>query len=434
MKLENNEMVIDYLNNVCSNIKNKRLHKEIKEELLCHIEESTFIHLKREKDENVAIKKALENMGDYKEIGENLNKVHKPTIEWSIIISALLISCIGLFALYYISNIENHSYFTRSLLFSSIGIIALLLSSSFNYSKIKLYSKYIYGLSICLILFSNLFGTQIYGARSFIVIGPISISLSEIIPILLLISLCDLIKDFSYYTKKINLLKLFGLTFIPAILLMSLGNIFCIIVYSVGVFTILKIKGFKNSYIIISIAILSVLFLMFVLSAPYRSARFFAFLNPESDPEGLGYVYLQIKEALSNSVFLGQTSNFNPNLLPIMSSDFILAFIIYKFGYLAGIFTISTIGFMLFKISKVLLKVKDSYSKSLIIIIFTTLSVKFIFGILINLGILPSISIAIPFLSYGGTSSIINFILLGLIINIYKVRTLTNIENLNMCK
>lgn len=435
MRLENNDLVINYLNNVCSNVKNKKLHKEIKEELLCHIEESALIHLKIENDENIAIKKALESMGDYKEIGESLNKVHKQNTEWSIIISAVIISLVGILALYYVSNIQSPYFLSRHITFSIIGLICFLLASYFNYSKIKTYSKYIYGFSIFLIMFGSFFNQYINGTKYFFTIGSFSINLAELIPILLLLSLCDLIKDFSYYnTKKSNFLKLLALTILPGFLLTYLGNLFCIMIYLIGILAILKLKGFKNKYLIISLLVIFSLFAMFILSAPYRLYRITGFLNPSADPYGSGYVYTQIKEVLENSVLLGQAPNLNPHSINISLSDFILTFIIYKFGYLAGFFTVAISCLLLFKISKALLKVKNSYNQSLILVVLTTLSVKFIFGILVNLGISPAFDIAIPFLSYGGTSAIINFILLGLVINIYKVKTLTDIENLNVCK
>ena len=145
-------------------------------------------------------------------------------------------------------------------------------------------------------------------------------------------------------------------------------------------------------------------------------------------------MYVQIKAALENSVLIGTANNFNPALVPEMFSDFIFIFIIYKFGYLAGIFTMLLSGFLLFKISKALIRTKNNYNKSLILIPLVIFATKFIFGILMNLGLLPVVGVSIPLLSYSGTSSVINFILIGLILNIYKVRNLSNIETLTICK
>ncbi|MGL4571522.1 MAG: FtsW/RodA/SpoVE family cell cycle protein [Clostridium sp.] len=432
MRLEDNDLVINYLDNICSNIKNKRMHEEIKEELLCHIEESFLINLKVYKNEDAAIKKAIKNMGDYKKVSEDLNIIHKPTIDWSLLSAVFLLLTIGLVSLYYISTDLFITNFQRSIVFSVIGIGAMLFASTFNYIKLKVYSKYIYGFTVLITMYSYFFSNINSVVKSFLIIGPISINLSEITPILFLIAFCDLIKKFSSYNDKFDFLKLFILIFIPFILLASLNNFFSVCIYLIGTFSLLIIKGFKKRYIIIPLLILVGLFLFSLDS--YKLTRFTSFLNPNADPLGSGYMYVQIKAALENSVLIGTANNFNPALVPEMFSDFIFIFIIYKFGYLAGIFTMLLSGFLLFKISKTLIRTKNNYNKSLILIPLVIFATKFIFGILMNLGLLPVVGVSIPLLSYSGTSSVINFILIGLILNIYKVRNLSNIETLTICK
>lgn len=430
MRIEDNDMVIEYLDNICSNIKNKRMHKEIREELLCHIEESVLINIKIENNEETAIKKAIENMGDYKTISKDLNIIHKPSIDWTLIFSSMLILIIGLTSIYFTSNDINISPFRRALLFSLIGIIALLLSSSFNYIKLKIYSKYIYVFSLLLLIYSYFFSNPINGS-AFLVIGSFSINLLEISPIIILISLCNLVKDYSKCKDIMDFLEIYALCFIPLIFMLPFKNIVYISIYFVGICSLLKIKKFKNKYIIIPTIICFILFL-FALNG-YRFERLTGFLNPDSSPQGTTYIYKQIQTAINNSVLIGESNNFSANLVPGFESDFIFTFIIYKFGFLAGLITIALCNLLLFKISKSLLKVKNLYNKSLIVVILSTLGVKYIYGILMNLGMLPAVGISIPFLSYGGTSSIINFILIGLILNIYKVKNLSNIENLTIC-
>ena len=262
-------------------------------------------------------------------------------------------------------------------------------------------------------------------------LGSVSINILELSPILILISLCNLVNEFKECKSKMDFLEVYALCFMPLIFMITFRNIPCIAIYFVGVCTILKIKKYKNRYILIPILVCFLLFL-FALDG-YRFMRLTSFLNPSSDPQGSTYIYNQIHTALSNSVFIGQANDFTTHLMPGFEGDFIFTFIIYRFGFLAGFVTIFLCGFLLFKISKILMKVKNTYNKSLIIIMLTTLCIKFIYGILMNLGMAPHIPISIPFLSYGGTSGIINLMLIGLILNIYKIRSLSNIESLNTC-
>ncbi|MGG7079160.1 FtsW/RodA/SpoVE family cell cycle protein [Clostridium sardiniense] len=433
MNIENNKLVNDYLDNVCSNIKNTRMHNEIRAELLCHIEDRFLSNLDKGSDEEGAIENAVTIMGDYRKVGEDLNKIHKPSIEWGILISTLLILSIGLVSLTFTSNYLDvrELYINKSIIFSFIGIVSLFLCSSFNYIKLKVSSKKIYIISILLLLLCLFSGTVVGGSRSFLVLGSFSINILELSPILILISLCNLVKEFKKCTTKMDFLEVYTLCFMPLILMIAFRSISCIAIYFIGVCAILKTKKYKNKYILIPIFVCFLLFLLALNS--YRIERLTSFLNPYLDPQGSTYIYNQIQTALHNSVLIGEANNFIPNLIPEAHSDFIFIFIIYRFGYLAGATTISLCGFLLFKISKILMKVKNTYNKSLVIILLTTLCIKFIYSILMNLGMAPHIPISIPFLSYGGTSGIINLMLIGLILNIYKIRNLSNIESLNTC-
>ncbi|MBY0755954.1 FtsW/RodA/SpoVE family cell cycle protein [Clostridium sardiniense] len=433
MNIENNKLVNDYLDNVCSNIRNTRMHSEIREELLCHIEDRFLSDLDKGLDDEEAIKNAVTVMGDYKKVGNDLNKIHKPSIEWGILISTILILCIGLIALNSLSNSLDlrELFISRSLVFSLIGIVLLFLSSYFNYIKLNVWSKKIYITSILLLLLCLFHEEVIGGSRAFLVLGSVSINILELSPILILISLCNLVKGVKECKSKMDFLEVYTLCFMPLIFMITFRNIPCIAIYVVGVCTILKIKKYKNRYILIPILVCFLLFL-FALDG-YRFMRLTSFLNPSSDPQGGTYIYNQIHTALSNSVFIGQANDFTTYLMPGFEGDFIFTFIIYRFGFLAGFITVLLCGFLLFKISKILMKVKNTYNKSLIIIMLTTLCIKFIYGILMNLGMAPHIPISIPFLSYGGTSGIINLMLIGLILNIYKIRNLSNIESLNTC-
>ena len=85
--------VIDsFINDVCSYIKYKGVHKEVKDELSLHIDELKDSYTSKGLSEEDAEKKAIADMGNAAEIGEKLNKQHKPQTEWSLIILTAIIS------------------------------------------------------------------------------------------------------------------------------------------------------------------------------------------------------------------------------------------------------------------------------------------------------------------------------------------------------
>jgi len=95
--------VDDFLNEVCSHIKYKKAHKYIKEELKNHIEDRIKDYIDQGYDEESAISKAIENMGNPTDLGKELNKQHKPYLGWAlytvntaiVILSVLIVFMIG---------------------------------------------------------------------------------------------------------------------------------------------------------------------------------------------------------------------------------------------------------------------------------------------------------------------------------------------------
>lgn len=84
-KIENSK-IINYINEVCSLVKNKKVHAEIRAELLCHINDTIEDYLEIGIPEDKAIDKALIQMGNAEIIGHDLNKAHKSNSDWLLLI------------------------------------------------------------------------------------------------------------------------------------------------------------------------------------------------------------------------------------------------------------------------------------------------------------------------------------------------------------
>lgn len=76
--------VDEFLNEVCNQVRYKKAHRHIKEELKSHIEDRTSDYMEQGYDEEKAVSKAIDNMGDAKELGKKLNKQHKPYLGWAL--------------------------------------------------------------------------------------------------------------------------------------------------------------------------------------------------------------------------------------------------------------------------------------------------------------------------------------------------------------
>ncbi|MHB8156441.1 MAG: permease prefix domain 1-containing protein [Desulfocucumaceae bacterium] len=174
-----NARILAYIDDVCSQIRFGEIHREIKLEFKSHfqdiIEEYRFEGL----SENEAVSRAINQMGSPEVVGKQLNRIHKPRPEWSILSLSFLMACLGLLAMYLIER----NIFTKSMVFTIIGAGIAGGFYRFDYRKLESYSRYIYLGTVSALLLVIFFGQNING-KHYLSIGGIYLDFIEVSPLL----------------------------------------------------------------------------------------------------------------------------------------------------------------------------------------------------------------------------------------------------------
>jgi len=273
-------------------------------------------------------------------------------------------------------------------------------------------------ISILLLILVLLVGHSIHGSFRWISIGLLNIQPSELCKIA---SFCYIS---SYLSRKSNevrnnfwgFFKPMSIIIIQSILLLAEPDLGTVIVLFFTTLSILFLSGAKigQFFIIIFISILTIILL--ILLEPYRIKRVLSFWNPWEDPFGNGYQLTQSLIALGRGNFLGQglgNSIQKLNYLPDAHSDFIFSIIGEELGYIGSfliLLMIFTLSFRAMCIGYEALKNKQNFPGFLA----CSIGIWFSFQTLINVGavtgLLPTKGLTLPFISYGGSSLIINSI------------------------
>lgn len=422
-----NIKINEYVNNVCKLIKNKKVHPEIKEELLTHINDIIEDYLEIGMSLEDATTKALTQMGSAEIIGHDFNKIHKSHSDLILLIITTFLIFFGFLNTVFLqyNNIYSINYFSKLLLFLVISILLSLFILKLDYRILKKYSNKIYMLSITLLLFTIYFSAPINGMKRWLIIGSFSIDILSITPVLLIIALAGIFDNYNW-NKKISLLKGLILVFIPIILFICLPSLSTIIIYLISALTIMHLSGFKLKHLIILSGALSSVFLAFILSADYRIRRFFIFLNPEKDIDNTGWIYNQLNTLRSSAGLLGNGSNINNLSIPDSNMEFALTSIIYCFGWIVGILVIALVLAFIIRIGFIGSNTKNTYGKLLVSGLCALFSIQFVLSILANFSLSPILGISIPFISYGGSQLVINVIAISIINNVYKFRNISS--------
>ena len=315
--------------------------------------------------------------------------------------------------------------FNHSLLYSAIGTVGVVLLYFFDYRKLEKYSKYIF-LGMC-VLFILLFfiGHPINGSL-IISIGAFTFDIMAISSYVFVISLAGIFNNYDW-NKRINLIKAIGYLFIPIFLMLSSqGLAYCGIYFITFIVLALK-SNMKKRYALYIIAFNIICSLFYFLSDSYLTERYLTFLHPFADPNGMGYLGVQMYNITHTSGILGHGFSANEDILkvPLISSDLVFSYIVHTFGWLGAAVIISIIISFIYRILHISKYVRDTYGKLLISGLISVFIVQFVSNILMNLNLFPIVGVALPFLSYGGSLGLVNMLSVGIIMSVYRRRSLS---------
>ena len=318
---------------------------------------------------------------------------------------------------------------SRQLIFISVGLLAmsifLLLPSDFLFK-----SDWVFML-ISILLLVALFipdvGTSVNGSIRWIRLGPINIQPSEVCKFSLILYISGYsVRRMSEINTLRSFLKPLFLLFIISLLIMGqpdLGSTAIICLLVVAILFYAGISFFQFSLLSILISLLGYLA---ISSSPMRLARVLAFTDPFAED-----VVRNAGWQLSNSLIsigqggwfgLGIGNSFQKNFfLPEAHTDFIFAILVEELGIVGGLLLIGLFVVLFIGILRVAL---DSFSKDRLFQgyvsfgIMVLIAVQALFNMAVNIGLLPTKGLTLPFISYGGTSIIIMMSLIAIVIRI----------------
>ena len=412
--------ISSYLEEICSVIKCKEVHEEIREEIRNHIEELALEYIDNGYSSDEAYKLAIRNMGDSGEIGFKLNKVYEKKIEYKTLIIGILLSLFGIVINFLItSNLmqgyENQT--VKSIVYFLLGIGVFLGIYYFDYRKLEKYSYHIYGISTAVGLFSYISKGGMSIVRDEIVLG-------SLIMFLYLISISGIMNNMNFKDKK-HIFKLIGMFILSNYILFLQMNKIYVVIFTFA-FIVLTIKNCKNRRIpVIYIFSLVLGGLLYCFREPYRLARLMSFINSRDIHDGLGYIHNIISKAMYSSQFIGRTLNQELiNMISFDANDITFTLILCYFGWAAALFIIVLSIIFIISLFKNMKLIKNNYGKNIILGIAISFLIQFTTSIMMCLNLAPIIGAVLPFVGYRCAPMITNMAMLGLISSIYSRKNL----------
>lgn len=342
-------------------------------------------------------------------------------VNLKLFLSTFFIFTISLVTLY--SSIPSLS--GLHLLYYLIGLLIFFLINLTDPNFFVKFSNYFFYFILALLLVVFFVGFTIGGASSWLKIGSYTFQPSEIAKVSLILLLTKVwISNTTWKFWKIELKNKFLkslLVFLPLVgLVVIQPDLGTSLVMIMIFFAILIVSPFEKKYLLyffIGISIFSSYFWNFLQD--YQKERIVIFLNPEMDKFGAGYNSIQSTIAVGSGGFFGKGfqkgTQSQLNFLPIFWTDFLVAAYSEEWGFLGLVFFLIIYLIFLNEIRVICLRNRNPASKYIGIGVLIYFGFQFTINVGMNLGVLPVTGIPVPFFSYGGTSMLTSFFLLGLV-------------------
>lgn len=342
-------------------------------------------------------------------------------INLPIILSSLLLICIGILVIYSSSK----ELAIQQLVFTVVGLLIFFLISQIELKSIKgiIFPLYlIINLLLLLVLF---LGIETRGSVRWIPLGIFNIQPSEFAKPILILVLAQ------FWSKRIptgiNILKSL-LWSLPLIFLIfkqpDLGSSLTILAIWIGMLITARVS-FKK-ILILGLIILMIGPISWLFLHDYQRQRITSFLSPESDPLGRGYNLIQSTIAVgSGEMFgrgLGRGTQSRLQFLPEFRTDFIFASIAEEMGFLGTLIILSLYLYLSICCIKIASRTDDSFNFLIVCGCLVMLLFQFFVNTGMNVGLLPITGITLPLISYGGSSLIATLFSLGMVASIDKFR------------
>jgi rod shape determining protein RodA len=349
---------------------------------------------------------------------------------WPLAVGGVLVTLIGIVC---IRSAGLHApqatgEVQKQLLYLLLGVPVMIAVSLVDYRAWQRWAPALYTVNLLLLLFILRGGHSAMGAQRWISLGPLgTFQPSEPAKLVIAIALADVLCRGTYENLQ-ALWKPLLTVALPALLILKqpdLGtSLVLLAIMTVELFFALPKFGDFGIYALGVLVVGAAALGTNAVLRPFQRARLFVFLNPKADPQGSGYNLDQSKIAVGNGEWFGKGlyhgTQTQLNFVPEHSRDFIFTVLAEEWGFAGAVTLLALYTVVIYAGVRTMLAARDRFG----FLLAAGLVGMLFFHVLVNLGmtigIMPITGIPLPFMSYGGSALLTDFVALGILLNIYS--------------
>jgi rod shape determining protein RodA len=347
-------------------------------------------------------------------------------LDFSLPLATLVLLMAGLVTLS--TAAPEFSFVSRQAGFMAMGFVLCVVILIAGRRRIMNIVTPLYWTTIGLLVLVHLVGTEINGAKSWLIFPPLpGFQPSELAKISLILALAKMLHEkpitslASYIRPGLTLLLPFALVFLEP----DLGSSLVLAAIGGG---ILLVRGIPWRHLLLFTLVIAVALPVVVWPnlKPHQKTRLTAFLNPEADPKGSGFQVIQSRIAIGSGGVFGkgykEGTQAQLGFIPYRYSDFIYPVLAEEGGLVAAVSLLALYGLLFWRLGALASECPDERDQLAIVGVLSLIAFQVIVNIGVTLGLAPVTGITLPLVSYGGTSLISTLVALSLAFVVHRDR------------
>jgi rod shape determining protein RodA len=350
---------------------------------------------------------------------------HLSSIDGGLVMSVLLLSAIGLATVHSASSEMPVDYLPRQALWLGIGVLLLVAAMSVDYHLLLDFSIVLYAVGLVLLVLVLVAGVSHGGAAHWTRIGPWQFQPSEFAKLATILVLARYLSGLNRRVLALpQILVAVAIVAVPMVLVLVEPDLGSSMMFAPILLGMLLVAGVRLRLLLIA-AVAAVVLAAGMWSfgmRSYQRQRVLTFLSPETDPLGAGYQVRQSKIAVGSGEMTGkgymQGTQSQLRFLPVRHTDFILSVLAEEWGFLGVVTVLGLYSLYVASAARIAMRARDRAGILLVTGLLSVLCFHVLYNSAMVVGFVPITGIPLPFLSYGGSFTMVNFVGTGTMLGV----------------
>ena len=370
----------------------------------------------------------------------SLNPTGSPISPWLHIDLALILSCLtlgvtGVLMVYSATRgsdptMYDKSFLSRHTLFVITGTLLMLVTSSIPYRRLRdLVPIVFWGSNLLLLLVLTPLGVERNGTRAWFEFGQFQLQPSEFCKVAFIFALASYLERFDGHLNERAILNSLFLASVPLGLILLQTDVGSALVFVAITMGMLLVGGAQTRHIgfmtLVGIAGIAVIWSTGLLQ-DYQRDRLTSFIDPASSQTEAAYQQTQAQIAIGSGGLRGQGygegQQTRGEFVPEQHTDFLFSVVGEELGFIGALAMLGLFGVIIWRCWRTAKKSADLLGTLICVGVLTMIVFQMFQSVGMTLGIMPITGIPLPFVSYGGSSSLTSFVAVGLVLNVHMRR------------